>query len=58
MNDLETTNAAHVMTEEALREQIALLEEKLANKKERWEIGVQVRRPKAKEIDVQTEQVE
>lgn len=52
ISDLEKANAEHVLTEEELRETIASLEAKLANKKERWEIGVQVKRPKAKEIDV------
>ena len=52
ISELESSNAEHVQTEESLRETITSLEEKLANKKERWEIGVQVRRPKAKEIDV------
>ena len=36
----DTENEEHIKTEESLMEQISKLEEKLENKKERWDVGI------------------
>ena len=54
IKEKEEENLEHLSTQESLREQISKLEEKLENKKERWDVGIQVPH-KVKNKETQTQ---